>query len=156
MSLHETQLHAAHLTTWREQETLKKMIVAAMLVMGTTAFAHAQQQQQADPLVSALNQLVENLSGTDAAVNPAEGNAASTKAGKSKKESAVIIGTAAAIGSAVGAMIAKEDRAKGAAIGAAVGGIAGLIYDRMHAKEEKTTGAEAPAPANTELNKKIL
>lgn len=138
---------------------MKKMIVAAMLVMGTTAFAQQQPQQQpADPLVSALNQLVENLSSTDnpaAANSAAEGNT-STKAGRSKKESAVIIGTAAAIGSAVGAMIAKEDRAKGAAIGAAVGGIAGLIYDRMHGKEEKTTGTETATPANPELNKKIL
>lgn len=140
---------------------MKKLIVAMVVLMGTAVFAAGpnntpQQQQQADPLVSALNQLVDNLSASDAAVNPAEGNAANTKAGKSKKETAVVVGTAAAIGSAIGAMIAKDDRAKGAAIGAAVGGIAGLIYDRMHAKD-KTVETETPAvPANPELNKKIL
>lgn len=143
------------------------MIVAAMLVMGTAVFAADQNSgaaaQQADPLVSALNQLVDSLSAVDApaaTVNPAEGNAA---AKKSKKDTAVAVGTAAAIGSAIGAMIAKDDRAKGAAIGAAVGGIAGLIYDRMHAKDEAAKSEpEAPqqpatVPANPELsNKKIL
>jgi hypothetical protein len=143
---------------------MKKLIVAMAMLVGTATFAADQNgtapQQQTDPLVSALNQLVDNLSASDATtnVNPADGNAANTKAGKSKKETAVVVGTAAAIGSALGALIAKDDRAKGAAIGAAVGGIAGLIYDRMQAKEK--VSAEAPqvpvVPANPELNKKIL
>ena len=140
------------------------MIVAAMLVMGTSVFAADQNSaaaQAADPLVMALNQLVDSLSAADAPAS-AEGNAAAAKAGKSKKDSAVVIGTGAAIGSAIGAMIAKDDRAKGAAIGAAVGGIAGLIYDRMHGKEETAKSepeVQQPAtvPANPELtNKKIL
>jgi len=134
---------------------VKKMIVAAMLVMGTSVFAADQNTaaaQQPDPLVSVLNQLVDSLSAADA-VTPAEGNAAAAKGGKSKKDTAIAVGTAAAIGSAIGAMIAKDDRAKGAAIGAAVGGIAGLIYDRMHAKDEAAKSEpEAQQPATVPAN----
>ena len=141
---------------------MKKLIFATvmMMMMGTAVFAAEQtaanQAQQPDPLVSALNNLVDNLSASETPT--IDGNAASAK-GRSKKDSAVVVGTAAAIGSAIGAMIAKDDRAKGAAIGAAVGGIAGLIYDRMQAKKAdhpNTTVVEAPQTVSAEPEKKIL
>ncbi len=98
----------------------------------------------ADPVVTTLNQLVDNLSAFDKA-QPEDAAKPAPKV-RDKKESAAIIGTAAAIGSALGALIAKDDRGKGAAVGAAVGGIAGLIYDRMTAKGKPDPQAK-PAPA---------
>jgi hypothetical protein len=157
------------------REVNKVIVTAAILMLGTVTFAADQstanqppaQQLQADPLVSALNQLVDSLSNAGDAeapaaanANPADGNSAAAKSARSKKDSAVAIGTAAAIGSALGALIAKDDRAKGAAIGAAVGGIAGLVYDRMRAKTSDTAADPNPQPQPTttvpELNKKIL
>ena len=58
---------------------------------------------------------------------------------RSKAQSAAIIAGSAGTGAAIGA-IAKGG--KGAAIGAIAGGVAGFIYDRITADEER-----APAPA---------
>jgi hypothetical protein len=120
----------------------------AVLVAGAGLAAAEPPQTSAaaaDPVVTTLNQLVDNLSAFDKAPDDAAKPAAKVR---DKKESAAIIGTAAAIGSALGALIAKDDRGKGAAVGAAVGGIAGLIYDRMTAKG-KPDPQSKPVPAAT-------
>ena len=49
---------------------------------------------------------------------------------------------AATAGAAIGAAVAKEDRAKGAMLGAAIGGLAGLIFDQIMKKKD----VEHPAP----------
>jgi len=60
---------------------------------------------------------------------------------------AAVMGTAAAAGAAIGAAIAKDNRAKGAIVGAAVGGLAGLIIDQIMKKKDqeaaRVPGAEA-------------
>ena len=53
---------------------------------------------------------------------------------RSKKKSAVIIGSSAGVGAAIGALAGGG---KGAAIGALAGGAGGLIYDRTTAKKTK-------------------
>lgn len=117
----------------------------AVLMAGASLAAAEPPQASAaaaDPVVTTLNQLVDNLSAFDKA--PPEDAAKTAPKVRDRKESAAIIGTAAAIGSALGALIAKDDRGKGAA----VGGIAGLIYDRMTAKG-KPDPQSKPVPAAT-------
>ena len=127
-----------------------KGAVAAMLtvlVAGSSLAAEPSPQTSApaDPVVATLNQLVDNLSAFDDKPAQAQDGAKPVPKVRDKKESAAIIGTAAAIGSALGALLAKDDRGKGAAVGAAVGGIAGLIYDRMTAKGKQEPQAKADA-----------
>jgi hypothetical protein len=58
-----------------------------------------------------------------------------------------VMAAAAALGAAIGAAVAKEDRGKAAVLGAAVGGLAGLIFDQMMKK--KDTAPPAPQPVET-------
>ena len=102
----------------------------------------------------------EHATSADQAQQPALDSNAGAAAAKprSKRDTAAVIGSAAAIGSAIGAMIAKDDRAKGAAIGAAVGGIVGLIYDRINrsGRQHEATVLEAPQTSPETPEKKIL
>lgn len=141
---------------------LSRVAVGIAVMLGGSLLQAAEPAVTAvDPVAGTLQQLVETLSAFDDTKAPAPENGKPRV--RDKKESAAIVGTAAAIGSALGALIAKDDRGKGAAVGAAVGGIAGLIYDRMTATrkdpaavkpEPGATPAAAPEPAVIE--KKLL
>ena len=111
------------------------MLLAALALTGTLTFA--QQIPDPDPTVNALNQLVGQLAAFD--------SGACKDPSAPRHNTAATVGTAAAIGSVIGSMAAKNDRAKGAAIGAAVGSVAGFIYDRAKARQE-AAASERPLP----------
>lgn len=136
-----------------------KFVLSALLAAGLLL---AQKPAPAnDDVVRALQSVTEQLVNMDAkqtASHVAEDKEKPQTEAEARerdaKQTAATVAAAAAIGSALGALIHKDDRGKGAAIGAAAGGALGLLIDLINQRKPEpekkpgTTSEEKPAPVN--------
>ena len=135
---------------------MKQLLVLFTLAAGIAAAQRSEQPPAPDPLravpaplLGALLDLYANYQQNRPALAPAQEDLA-VKAEQARQRT-VKVASGVAIGSAIGAMVAKPgDRGKSAAIGAVAGGVAAWIVEHYQAKrEERAAAAPPPDPNDT-------